>query len=90
MIPKIEKKCQPAAWQIALKNLIRDPKVLLQRLNLDDTYLVQAQKAGQLFPLRVSESFVARMHKASPQDPLLRQVLPLEDEYHEAQGFTDD
>ncbi len=90
MIPKIEKKCQPHAWQIALKNVIRDPKVLLERLNLDDTYLPMAEKAGQLFPLRVSESFVTRMHKGDPHDPLLRQVLPLEEEYHEVQGFTDD
>ncbi len=49
-----------------------------------------AQRAGQLFPLRVSESFVARMHKGDPHDPLLRQVLPLEEEYAVVEGFSSD
>jgi EF-P beta-lysylation protein EpmB len=90
MIPKIEKKCQPKAWQNVLKNLIRDPKVLLEQLNLDETWLPMAQHAGQLFPLRVSESFVSRMRKGDPYDPLLRQVLPLEEEYNDVSGFSAD
>lgn len=90
MIPKIEKKCQPYAWQIALKNLIRDPSVLIERLNLDENYLPWAEKASKLFPLRVSESFVARMQKGDPHDPLLRQVLPLASEFDEVPGFSAD
>ncbi len=80
-----------SAWKIAFKNLIRDPRVLLTRLNLDDEpWLSAAQKAAQLFPLRVSESFVARMRKGSPHDPLLRQILPLDAEWDETQGFSAD
>jgi EF-P beta-lysylation protein EpmB len=90
MIPKIEKKCQSPAWQNALKNVIRDPKILLAKLNLDETYLPAALKAAQLFPLRVSESFVDRMRVGDPDDPLLRQVLPLQTEWEEVPGFTAD
>lgn len=90
MIPKIEKKCQPKAWQVALKNLIRDPQILLAQLNLDESFLPHAQRASQLFPLRVSESFVSRMRKSDPHDPLLRQVLPLAEEFDDVAGFSDD
>lgn len=90
MIPKTEKKCQPKIWQMALKNIIRDPKDLLQRLQLDETWLPQALRAAQLFPLRVSESFVARMRMGDPHDPLLRQILPLQEEWLETPGFSAD
>ena len=80
-----------SGWKNAFKNLIRDPRVLLARLNLDDEpYLGAAQKAAQLFPLRVSESFVGRMRKGDPQDPLLRQILPLEAEWDDTEGFSAD
>ncbi|HLF66229.1 MAG TPA: EF-P beta-lysylation protein EpmB [Gammaproteobacteria bacterium] len=80
----------PKSWQIALKNVVRDPKVLLERLELNETWLEAAQNAARLFPLRVSESFVSRMNKQDPDDPLLRQVLPLQQEMLEVEGYTAD
>ena len=44
--------------------------------------------AAAQFPLRVPRGFVARMRPGDPADPLLRQVLPLDDEEHIAPGFT--
>lgn len=90
MIPKTETKCQPKIWQTALKNLIRDPRVLLTKLNLDESYLPAALRAAQLFPLRVPESFVSRIQPNNPHDPLLRQILPLAEECAPAQGFSPD
>lgn len=46
--------------------------------------------ACQQFPLRVPRGFVARMRHADPDDPLLRQVLPLDDEERIEAGFDFD
>src|SRR5690606_38960207 len=40
------------------------------------------------FPLRVPRGFVARMRHGDPHDPLLRQVLPLDDELRAVPGFS--
>jgi len=53
---------------------IQDPLELLNILQLSHKF-----RPGQFqdFPLRVPHSFVARMQKGNPKDPLLLQVLPL-------------
>ena len=71
-------------------HLIRDPAELLDRLDLDPALLPAARRAADLFPLRVPLAFVERMHPGDPQDPLLRQVLPLGDELVEVAGFDRD
>ena len=40
------------------------------------------------FPLRVPRGFVARMRHGDPDDPLLRQVLPLDEEMRVSAGFS--
>ena len=42
------------------------------------------------FALRVPEGFVARMHVGDAADPLLRQVLPIDEEMRPAPGFSFD
>ena len=69
---------QPVAWQQALKNLITSPEVLLARLELSPETIPFAW--DRHFPLRVTESFVARMQKRNALDPLLRQVLSIPEE----------
>jgi EF-P beta-lysylation protein EpmB len=66
---------------------VRDPRELLSLLGL-------AHMAGQLsgdattqFPLRVPRGFIDRMRHGDPHDPLLRQVLPLDDEDRIVPGF---
>jgi len=46
--------------------------------------------AQREFPLRVPRSFVARMRRGDPRDPLLLQVLPAAAEMAPAPGFTED
>ena len=43
--------------------------------------------AAAQFPLRVPQGFVARMRHGDPHDPLLRQVLPLDDEMRPMPGL---
>ena len=42
------------------------------------------------YPLLVPESFVAKMEKGNPRDPLLLQVLPRPEELDKVEGFSDD
>lgn len=67
-----------SAWQQSLTNLITDPRELITLLDLDVSYIPKALEAVKLFPLRVTRNYVARMQKNDPNDPLLKQVLPLE------------
>lgn len=77
-------------WQSSLTNAITDPKILLEKLDLDLALLPAAQRAAKLFPLRVPQSFVAKIQKGNPTDPLLQQILPLAVELDEVEGFDID
>ncbi len=76
-----------ADWKNALANAVRDPAELLALLELPQELLPAARQATQSFPLRVPRSYLSRMQKGDPADPLLRQVLPLADELETAEGF---
>jgi len=78
------------SWRQELTQAITDPADLLRVLELDPGLLTAAQAAGKTFPLRAPRGFVARMRKGDSQDPLLRQVLPLDAETMTPPGFTND
>jgi EF-P beta-lysylation protein EpmB len=78
------------AWQSELARAISDPAELLRRLKLDDAWLPAARRAARLFPLRVPLGFIARMRPGDINDPLLRQVLPLDAECADAPGYLSD
>lgn len=86
MITKIQLKNQVPVWQKSLSNAIRDPKVLLQRLGLPLQAPFSPQ-ALQDFKLLVPESYVQRMQVGRWDDPLLRQVLPIDAEMEPVDGF---
>lgn len=79
-----------SSWQEAFADAITDPAELLRALELGDEWRAPAEAAAQRFPLRVPRSFVARMRRGDPNDPLLRQVLPLGEELIETEGFGGD
>ena len=86
---------QPARWQQAWRDAVRDPRELLGLLGLGALAPAIADGppsagAGEAFPLRVPRGFVARMRTGDPHDPLLRQVLPLDAELRPMPGFTID
>lgn len=70
---------------------IRDPLDLLERLRLSpERWGPGAQRGHGLFPVFVPEPYLARIEPGNPDDPLLRQVLPLDEEAHPVPGFTAD
>ena len=78
----------PVRWQQALREAVRDPRELLDLLGLDRLAPRLSAEAMVQFPLRVPRGFVARMRRGDPRDPLLRQVLPLDDEMRPMPGFA--
>jgi EF-P beta-lysylation protein EpmB len=78
---------QPPRWQQAWREAVRDPCELLSLLGLDGLADKVSAEAAAQFPLRVPRGFIARMRHGDPDDPLLRQVLPLDDEMRRVPGF---
>ncbi len=73
-------------WRRAWRSAVRDPAELLALLDLQA--LAPRLATGNAgFALRVPRSFVRRMRRGDPHDPLLRQVLPLDDELRPTPGF---
>lgn len=79
---------QPALWQRLWREAVRDPRELLSMLGLEALSSRISDEAAAQFPLRVPRGFVARMRKGDAHDPLLRQVLPLDDEMRVVPGFA--
>jgi EF-P beta-lysylation protein EpmB len=77
-------------WKIELREAVSDSQELLQLLNLEANALAAEVKPKNRFPLRVPRGFIARMEKGNPDDPLLRQVLPLISEDASLPGFNTD
>ena len=77
----------PARWQQLWRYAVRDPAELLALVGLPRLAARVSADATAQFPLRVPRGFVARMRPGDPNDPLLRQVLPLDDEDRPAPGY---
>lgn len=88
MIPVAPLSLQPARWQDQWRDAVRDPVELLALLGLASLAARLSPAAMTQFPLRVPRAFIARMRHGDANDPLLRQVLPLDDEDRIAPGFT--
>lgn len=61
---------------------------LLALLNLSPDILEDHYISASDFPLRVPKGFVARMQRNDPNDPLLRQVLPIKSENQQETGYV--
>lgn len=94
MIPAAPLPLQPPApapaprWQALWRDAVRDPAELLALLGLDPALAGTSAEAARQFSLRVPRGFVARMRPGDPDDPLLRQVLPLDAEMRPMPGFS--
>lgn len=76
-------------WRQGLREAVTDAGELLALVGLPHLAgRLPASDAG--FPLKVTRSFIRRMHKGDPNDPLLLQVLPVLAELDEVPGFSDD
>ena len=81
---------EPPPWRRALAEAVTDPRELLDLLALPGGLLPAAERAAELFGLRVPRGYVARMRPGDPDDPLLLQVLPLGRELEPVPGWGPD
>lgn len=79
---------QSLSWQQALSEMITSPLELLAMVELSPDEL--PWQWDKDFPLRVTKSFIARMKKGDPHDPLLKQVLSLKIESQLNNNFSED
>jgi EF-P beta-lysylation protein EpmB len=79
-----------STWQRELARAITKPEALLAELALDPGMLPGARAGAEAFALRVTPSFLARMRRGDANDPLLRQVLPLDAELDVTAGYEPD
>lgn len=75
-------------WQKELASGFTDPFSLLSYLDLDPSDFGSHAEARRLFPMRVPRFFASLMEKGNWQDPLLLQVLPSNQEFLTAPGFS--
>lgn len=88
MIPAAPSALQRPGWQQLWRDAIRDPRELLRMLDLHALAERVSDAAAAQFPLRVPRGFAARMRHGDPHDPLLRQVLPVDDEDRVVPGYA--
>jgi EF-P beta-lysylation protein EpmB len=84
------RQLEPCTWQQELADAITSPEALADALDLDPRTLTGGLMAGAAFRLLVPRSFVARMRRGDPDDPLLRQVLPAAAELADAADYVAD
>ncbi|MFZ5657177.1 MAG: EF-P beta-lysylation protein EpmB [Pseudomonadota bacterium] len=91
MIPAALPQPHPAAaprWQQLWREAVRDPRELLALVGLEAAATGMSEAAAAQFALRVPRGFVARMRHGDAGDPLLRQVLPLDEELRPMPGYA--
>jgi EF-P beta-lysylation protein EpmB len=90
MIPRSLQDVQTSTWQRSLADAICDPAELIELLELPADLLEGARQSARHFSLRVPRGYARLIKKGDPQDPLLRQILPLSCEQTETSGFSTD
>ena len=77
-------------WQTVLAESVRDPAEFCRLLGLEASLAAEAELAAGGFPLLVPRSFLSRIRRGDPADPLLLQVLPQVVENATTPGFSID
>ncbi len=77
-------------WQTVLAEAVTDPDELCRLLDLPASLADEARRAAGSFRLLVPRPYVNRIRPGDPNDPLLRQVLPIAAESEPVEGFGRD
>lgn len=89
MIPRSVPGVQ-TSWQELYADVVTDPTELARLLDLPPDTLPAMRQAVRLFGLRIPRSYVQRMPRGNPDNPLLRQYLPTQHELQIQDGYTSD
>ena len=94
MITGIEMKhkslSQQNNWQHLLAQAIRDPDALIDYLELPKKPFYNADQANKNHQLLAPLGYLDKIQKGNWDDPLLKQILPIEDEMLDVKGYVSD
>lgn len=88
MIHALSVDSDEAVWQGILRSSVRSVNELQHLLELQDEQIDWVENPE--FPLHVPRTFIERMEKRNPHDPLLLQVAPSREELSSAEGYIAD
>jgi L-lysine 2,3-aminomutase len=77
-------------WQQELQNGYTNPATLLDAVGLSDLKLKVGEAAHQQFAMRVPKEFAEKIEYGNPADPILKQVLPVDEESLVIDGYSND
>lgn len=90
MITPTTLEAQLETWQHELARAITDPDTLIEILRLPRQLIRPARAAASSFPLRVTRHYLSLIRPGDPDDPLLRQILPIGEELRTVPGYVSD
>ncbi|WP_431312575.1 EF-P beta-lysylation protein EpmB [Psychromonas marina] len=76
------------SWQKELANAVKNPVQLLQLLAIEPKTVPLSEAARKSFAMLVPMPFINKMKKGDLSDPLLLQVLPVENETRVIEGYS--
>lgn len=88
MIHALNVDSDEAIWQEILRSSVRSVVELKDLLELQESQIDWVEKPE--FPLQIPRTFIQRMEKGNPLDPLLLQVAPSREELNSFEGYTTD
>lgn len=77
-------------WQQELREAVRDPAELAELLELPAGWLASARRAAGNFGLFAPRGLLARVCPGNVNDPILKQIAPLDAEWSPVEGFVAD
>lgn len=77
-------------WLLEIKHAIKDLDTLAEKLNLNLTSVLTGKHAHKAFQLMVPMPYLERIEKGNLNDPLLRQILPIDEEMKQVEGYVTD
>ena len=89
MIPRLPNVEYRPTWQSLLAEAVKSTDELLRLLEIDPSAM-NILPLDNDFPLRVPRGFISRMASGDINDPLLRQVLPVQEEMQPNTGYLPD
>ena len=94
MITGIEIKDKPLnqqkKWQYLLAQAICEPQALLDYLELPEKNSKNITQVSEKFKVLATKSYLDKIEKGNWDDPLLRQILPLEEEMYQHKFYFSD
>lgn len=90
MVARSQQRWQTQAWQQDLATAFTDVSTLLDFLEIDPAQVQPPVLETRRFPTLVPRHFAGLMRRGDPNDPLLRQVLPVSAEAPTTPGYVAD